>query len=99
MVPPCLSLLEPRSSQISREPARESPMHQTSVGTTATTTFVVRFWREWSGTESRGRGRVEHVQSGQQASFLEIEDLLSFFERFGIGGGGPPTDRSVVDSS
>jgi hypothetical protein len=86
-------------------------MNPSTTPPTTGTTFVVRFWREWTGVESRWRGRVEHVQSGQQASFLEIEDLLSFFERFGIGGGGPPTDRSdnnatpgmgeprVVDSS
>ena len=69
-------------------------MKQPSVETTATTTFVVRFWREWSGTESRWRGRVEHVQSGQQASFLEIDDLLDFFEHFGIGGEDPPANTS-----
>jgi len=86
-------------------------MNPSTTPPTTGTTFVVHFWREWTGVESRWRGRVEHVQSGQQASFLEIEDLLSFFERFGIGGGGPPTDRSdnsaapgmgeprVVDSS
>ncbi len=57
-------------------------------------TFVVRFWREWSGAKSRWRGQVEHVQSGQQANFLETEDLLGFFRRFGIGDEGPPAGRS-----
>ena len=52
---------------------------------TATTVFVLRFWREQAGTESRWRGRVEHVQSGQRQDFLELEGLLSFLEQFGIG--------------
>ena len=67
-------------------------MSQPSAGTT--TTFVVRFWREWTGAKSRWRGRVEHVQSGQQASFLKIDDLLDFFERFGIDGEDPPANTS-----
>lgn len=59
-----------------------------------TTTFVIHFWREWTGTESRWRGRVEHVESGRQANSLEIADLLGFFQRFGISGPDPPTGRS-----
>ena len=62
-------------------------------------TFVVRFWHEWSGAGSRWRGRVEHVQSGRQASFLEIGDLLGFFQRFGIGGEGPPAGRSDINAT
>lgn len=69
-------------------------MNPTTTPPTTEITFVVRFWHEWSGAGSRWRGRVEHVQSGRQTSFLEIEDLLGFFERFGIGGAGPPTGRS-----
>lgn len=57
-------------------------------------TFVVRLWSEWTGEESRWRGRVEHVESGRQASFLEIADPLGFFGHFGIGGEGPPAGRS-----
>jgi hypothetical protein len=60
-------------------------MNQPTAGTTSTTTFVVRFWREWSGAEPRWRGRVEHVESGRQANFLEIGGLLGFFQYFGIG--------------
>jgi hypothetical protein len=68
--------------------------------TTTTATFVLRFWREWSDAEPRWRGRIEHVQSGQGAGFLDIEGLLEFLERFGIGGaafretmtGGPEDD-------
>ena len=49
-----------------------------------TSTFIVRFWREWTGAETRWRGRIEHVQSGQRADFLALAALLSFFRRFGI---------------
>jgi hypothetical protein len=61
-------------------------MSQLVVETTTTATFVVRFWREWSGGGLRWRGRIEHAQSGQAASFLDIEGLLEFLERFGIDG-------------
>jgi hypothetical protein len=60
-------------------------VNQPSARMTATATFIVRFWREWSGTESRWRGRIGHVQSGRRADFLGIEGLLRFLERFGIG--------------
>lgn len=69
-------------------------MNNTAASPTITITFVVRFWREWSGAEPRWRGRVEHVESGRQANFLAIEDLLGFFQRFGLGGAGPPAGRS-----
>jgi hypothetical protein len=69
-------------------------MNPFSTETIYTTTFVVHFWREWMGTESRWRGRVEHVGSGRQANFLEIADLLGFFQRFGISGADPLTGRS-----
>ncbi len=64
-------------------------MKQPPTGTT-TTTFVVRFWREWSGAESRWRGRIEHVESGQRADFVGVEGLLAFLERFGIGAQAQP---------
>lgn len=69
-------------------------MNPPAADTTTTTTFVVHFWREWTGTEPRWRGRVEHVDSGRQANFLEIYDLLSFFLRFGFGDAGPPAGKS-----
>jgi hypothetical protein len=47
-------------------------------------TFVVRFWREWSAAGPRWRGRVEHVQSGQSATFLGLVAMLDFFRRFGV---------------
>lgn len=56
-------------------------------------TFVVHFWREWTGTEARWRGRVEHVQSGQRADFLDVAGLLDFLERFSIGAAVLPASR------
>ena len=47
-------------------------------------TFVIRFWREWSVAGSRWRGNIEHVQSGQSATFLGLDALLDFFRRFGV---------------
>jgi hypothetical protein len=72
-------------------------MSQPCLETPTTTTFVVRFWREWTGTELRWRGRVEHVDSGRQANFLEIDDLLGFFQRFGIGPAARAAGRSEDD--
>jgi hypothetical protein len=62
-------------------------MNEPPVRTTDTATFVVRFWREWTGHGSRWRGRIEHVQSGRRADFLEIKVMIGFLERFGISVG------------
>jgi len=32
-------------------------------------TFVIRFWCEWSVSGSRWRERIDHVQSGQRADY------------------------------
>jgi hypothetical protein len=47
-------------------------------------TFVVRFWREWSVAGAQWRGRIEHVQSGESATFLDLQGILDFFQRLGI---------------
>ena len=47
-------------------------------------TFVVRFWQEWSAAGSRWRGRIEHVQSGESAAFLGLDEMLDFVRRVGI---------------
>jgi len=57
-------------------------MNHPSAGPTSTQTFVVRFWREWSGAESRWRGRVEHVQSGQGVAFSDMEQMKEFMRDF-----------------
>lgn len=72
-------------------------MSQPATPATTTLTFVVRFWREWSQGQPRWRGRVEHVESGRQANFLAIEDLLGFFRRFGIGTVIPTAGRREDD--
>jgi hypothetical protein len=48
-------------------------------------TFVVRVWHEWTAEGPRWRGRIEHVQSGEAAAFLELEAMLRFLRRFGVG--------------
>ena len=47
-------------------------------------TFVVRFWREWSATGPRWRGRIEHVQSRESATFLGLDEMLDFVRRVGV---------------
>ena len=59
-------------------------MNQTIIPSTATATFVIRFTRETTAGESRWRGCIEHIQSGESASFLGLEALLDFLRRFGI---------------
>ncbi len=46
-------------------------------------TFVVRFWREWSAAGPRWRGRIEHVQSSKSAAFLNLDGMLDFIRGFG----------------
>ena len=50
-------------------------------------TLVIRLWREWSVAGSRWRGRIEHVQSGESAAFLDLEGILDFLGRFGVRAG------------
>jgi hypothetical protein len=45
-------------------------------------TFVVRFWQEWSAAGPRWRGRIEHVQGGECAAFLGLDGMLDFVRRF-----------------
>ena len=45
-------------------------------------TFVVRIWHEWSAEGSCWRGRIEHLQSGESAAFLDLEETLAFIRRF-----------------
>lgn len=59
-------------------------MNQPAPDSTATATFVVRFWHEWTGMAARWRGRVEHVQSGQGVSFLAMDEMLAFLQQMGV---------------
>jgi len=47
-------------------------------------TFVVRFWQEWSAGAARWRGRIEHIPSGRSAAFLDQEVMWEFIQSFGI---------------
>lgn len=50
-------------------------------------TLVIRLWREWSAAGSRWRGRIEHVESGEGAAFLDLQGMLDFLRRFGVKAG------------
>jgi hypothetical protein len=39
--------------------------------------------REWSAAGQRWRGWVEHVQSGEDAAFLDLDDMLRFIRQCG----------------
>lgn len=54
------------------EPESPSPLN----------TFIVRFWREVGAERACWRGRVQHVQSGEQAAFLDEDSLLAFLRRW-----------------
>jgi hypothetical protein len=43
-------------------------------------TFIVRFWWDRSGDESRWRGHIQHVQSGECASCLDLEGILDVIQ-------------------
>jgi len=46
-------------------------------------TFVVRFWREWSAAGPRWYGRIEHVQSGESIAFPDLDAMLDFVRSIG----------------
>jgi hypothetical protein len=52
--------------------------------TPPTSTFVVRFWRESSAAGLRWRGRIEHLQSGESTSCLDLKGILDFIQRLGV---------------
>jgi hypothetical protein len=47
-------------------------------------TFVVRFWQEWSAAGPRWRGRIEHIPSGKSTAFLHQEVMWEFIRGLGI---------------
>lgn len=61
--------------------------------TPSTSTFVVRFWREWSADAERWRGRIEHVQSGRRADFLNLTDASAFIQSLGVMADRPASPR------
>ena len=58
-------------------------------------TFVVRFWRDWSAAEPRWCCRVEHMQSSRSATFMHLDGLLDFIRSVGIiaDNGDQPTPQ------
>ncbi len=60
-------------------------------------TFVIRFWREWSASTARWRGRIEHVQSGQRADFVEPEGILDFVRGLGVMVDSPVSSSGVEE--
>ena len=46
--------------------------------------FVLRIWQEKSMTGTNLRGYIQHVQSGKQGVFSEINGLLDYLHEFRI---------------
>lgn len=65
-------------------PGREETVVAEPSSVPPVSTFVIRFWREWSAAGSRWRGRIEHVQSGESVTFLGLGAVLAFIRRFGV---------------
>jgi hypothetical protein len=51
---------------------------------TACITSVVRFWREGSGDGSLWQGHIEHLQSGEGVSCLDLEGVLASIQDLGV---------------
>jgi hypothetical protein len=66
---------------------KEGPRMAEQSSVSPISTFVVRFWQEWSAAGSRWRGHIEHVQSGESAAFLDLDEMLDFVRRIGVMGG------------
>jgi hypothetical protein len=47
-------------------------------------TFVLRFWRDWTASGGQWRGRIDHLQSGQAVAFLSWQQIVGFVELCGI---------------
>jgi hypothetical protein len=70
----------------------------TPSSTTSLSTFVVRFWREWTATGPRWRGHVEHVQSGESTGFLDLRGLVRFIRELGVMANEECRAHSVENS-
>lgn len=58
-------------------------------------TYVIRVWRESALDAPRWRGRIEHLQSGRRAAFLDPERILAFIR---ASGAFTSDQRGDVDS-
>jgi hypothetical protein len=45
---------------------------------------VLRFWREWSAAGPRWRGRIEHLQSGEATTSLDLQGIAEFIRQHGV---------------
>jgi hypothetical protein len=45
-------------------------------GVPPVSTFLIRFWPEWSIAKPCWRDRIEHLQSGQHSDFVELEGIM-----------------------
>ena len=63
-------------------------------------TFVLRFWREWSATGPRWRGQIDHVQSGASVRFLALEEMSDVIQSFGVmtGKARQPDDVICIET-
>ena len=60
--------------------------------------FVIRIWREWSLTESRWYGRIEHVRSAQSQAFRQLNQMTDFVHAYGFVDGSE-CERPAADAS
>jgi hypothetical protein len=70
-------------------------MAETASSIPPASTFVIRFWCEWSVNGSRWRGHIEHVQSGTSVTCLDLQEIVGFVQRYGIMVDGPDQHTSV----
>ena len=69
-------------------------------------TFIIRLWtvdEPLAGESPRGRGRIDHVQSGEHIYFDQLAEALSFLrQHFGayanLEGIAPPEPAVAPDS-
>lgn len=45
-------------------------------------TFIVRFWRDPDGSVYRWRGQIQHIQTGEQLSFVQGNVMLTFIQQW-----------------
>ena len=45
---------------------------------------MLRFWREWSAAGPRWRGRIEHLQSGEAITSLDLQGIAEFIQQHGV---------------
>jgi hypothetical protein len=65
------------------QPNPEADVAESLPGPPAST-FVIRFWTEWSHGGLRWRGRIEHLQSGHSIAFAKLQRMLAFMRSLGL---------------